>query len=125
MANSLMTNAGASWVLGVAGADRYPTDGIGGATATDTASANYQAKVMLVFGLYVTTAGTTVEIIRHDGSSATVVTGMTFDSSVVGPVRFPAPIKITGFLTNGTGACNIGVRCNGTTVATLDYKKLA
>lgn len=124
--SSIMEGAGAQWVLGAAGADRYPTDGIGGADVDPEDSSLLGAKVVLVYGVNVITADTTVEVIHHDGSSAAVLVGMTFDASVVGPIWLPEPARVELLgATLDEGLCNIGIRCNDTSVASLFYEKLA
>ena len=119
-----LDNAGAQWVLGAAGVDRYPTDGIGTGTATASASLLVAAKAVTLDGIFVTTAGTTVEVIVHDGAAATVLAGHSFSSVAVGAIQFPSH-RVIALTASGAGNCNVGIRCNGTTVATLFYRKLA
>ena len=127
---SYYNNDGAAWVVGAAGADRYPTDGVGGGTATPANSilvgavGGGPAAVVEIMGIYVATlAAVNVEVIWHDGSSATVVPGHTFSASAVGAIDFPAT-RIQHTKAAGVGNCNIGIRCGAGAVATLYYRRL-
>lgn len=122
---------GGAWVTGAAGADRYPTDNQGGATATASSSilvgalGGSPAAVVELLGLWVSTAAAVnVEVIWHDGSSATVVPGFTFSASAAGPITFPA-VRVPHSTAAGVGNCNIGIRCGAGAVATLYYRRLA
>lgn len=119
--NSSQFSPGAQWVLGVAGATRYPTDGIGGATATAASSILVGAYEVEILGVYVSTVGaSTVEVMLHNGTSAAAIAGLSFNATALGLQKCPGGARYF----RAAGNCNIGLNCTGTAVATLFYRKI-
>jgi hypothetical protein len=121
--NGFQLGMGADWVLGVAGATRYPTDGRGGATATNTSSVISGAGEILLLGIFVnTTAAVAYDVVDHAGD---VIPGLSLTASpAVGWHPFgPFGVKYTAAIATGRG--NVGIKLGAAAVASLVYKRLA
>ncbi len=119
--DSSIHSPGAQWVLGVAGATRYPTDGLGGATATAASSLLVGAYEVEILGVYVSTVGaSTVEVMLHNGTSASAIAGLSLPATALGLQKLPGGPRYV----RAAGNCNIGLNCTGTAVATLFYRKI-
>jgi hypothetical protein len=121
-----MFEQNANWVLGVAGADRYPTDGVGGADVDAADSSLVAATRVELLGIDITTgAAVNVSIISHDGTSAAAIPGMTWDATTARQIRFPAPVTWRNPTAGATVLTNVGIRCGAAAVAVLYYRKIA
>jgi hypothetical protein len=129
---SAYDNAGALWMLGVAGGDRWPAAlsngylaGVGtDATGDATLSWLNGAKAVQIIGVQVTTAAaSTFDIIQHNGAAVVVLSaGLSRSTATVGWFPFGADgVRFE----SAAGLANIGLRCGGASVATLFYRKLA
>src|SRR5687768_13006957 len=92
--SSILDGSGAQWVVGAATADRYPTNGVGGATATAASSVFVTnpngTKAVQILGYNVTTTNAAgALVILHDGSSAAAIAGLEIDTTVLGFQPFP------------------------------------
>ena len=54
--NNVFSNSGCDWMLGVAGATRFPTDGQGGATATASSGGLVNVNTVQIVGVLVSVA---------------------------------------------------------------------
>lgn len=125
-----MSGQGCAWMLGVAGATRYPTDLIGGASATNTSSLMNKnvtgARIGQVLGILVLVpdAAGTVSICLHNG---TAVPGLTFPATVAGQMHdFFSPEN--GILFNrveNTNGSNFGLTCAAGVTALMFWRRLS
>lgn len=105
------------WVLGVAAANRWPTNGFGGATDTATSSILMNSSGVHIIGYIVNVAAAAVvAACDHDGT-AIPGTSITLAAGVVGFI----PIDIY-YTATGTGGSNVGITCGAGVTATLLYR---
>ncbi len=134
MPETLMNNTGGKWVLGVAGATRYPLTptpanppystvaGQGDGTATAASSALTGAKSVLVIGILVSaTAAVAVSVVDHNGTD---LPGITMTQPAVGFHKIGVIWTGTNLVTS-TGNANVGIKCGAGLTATLIYEQLA
>lgn len=115
-ANNSTLDLETRWVLGTAGASRFPTNGQGGATATAGSSQLVNAKAVRIVGILVTVAAA-VTVTPCDGSG-TAIPGLTITSTTT-PAYY-------GYGDEGvlyTGG-NVGITCGAGLTATLFYRLL-
>lgn len=118
---------GAAWTLGVAGANRFPTDKVGGATATAASSILRGAKVVQILGYTVTAtpgAGGTVSFGNHGG---TTITGLSFPAEAVGTYHIGDRgdgVRYHNVATIST-ASNTCIKCSAGVTAIMHWRKIA
>lgn len=113
----------AQWVLGVAGATRYPTDGQGGATATAANSALVNAKKVEILGFVLTTpAAVAASVVDNSGSTIAGLT-MTF-AATSAPGFYPFAGGDTGVYYANTTTANVGITCGAALTALLVYRQI-
>lgn len=105
------------WVLGVTNATRYPTNGFGGGTATNTSSILSGASGVEIVGYIVNVAAAVaISVVDHDGTDIPG-TSITLAAGTLGFIPLGIHYKATG-----TGGSNIGIKCTNTATATLLYR---
>ena len=118
-------NEGAAWTLGVAGANRFPTNNAGGATATNTSSSLFTAKIVQILGFTVTATpggGATVSFGDHGG---TTITGLSFPATTVGTYDIGPEDDGVRYYNTATGLSNVCIKCSAGVTAVMHWRKLA
>lgn len=114
---------GSAWVLGVAGAVRYPTDGQGGGDVSPGAATELiGARGVLIEGVLFTVIDTanTVEVVDTNG---VVLPGLSFAPNAATLRGLFHPFGANGVQYDHEDDAAVGIKCNGTNVAVLFFRR--
>ena|SRR5690242_1760975 len=126
-ARSAMNACGDNWVVGVVGANNFPTNHMGAGSATASASLLASAKRVLITGFFVSNAAAAglIEAVDEDG---TVIPGATLTLSATTPLgfyRLGEGIEVTASVNAPAATANVGIHLTGAANAGfLAYRQL-